>query len=251
MRFATLTLAAALLAASTRPEASPTLHLIGDSTMANKPDPEHNPERGWGQALPAFLKGGAVVRNYAVNGRSTKSFIDQQRWDSVLVAIKPGDYVFIQFGHNDEKKEDSTRYTTPRGSYKANLERFVRDARAKGATPVLFTSIVRRSFNADGTLKDTHGEYPAVAREVAAALSVPLVDHEALTKRLVTAAGPEKSKELYVYTREGEYPAFPLARADDTHLSPRGAEEVARVAVRELARVVPQLAAYLDNGTAK
>lgn len=248
MRLAALTLAAALLAATIRPDAPPTLHLIGDSTMANKPDPYHNPERGWGQALPTFVTGGALVRNYAVNGRSTKSFIDQGRWDSVLVAIKPGDYVFIQFGHNDEKHEDSTRYTTPRGTYKANLERFVRDARAKGATPVLFTSIVRRSFNADGSLKDTHGEYPAVTREVASALSVPLVDHEALTKRLVTAAGPEKSKALYVYTREGEFSAFPVARADDTHLSPRGAAEVARVAVREVARVVPQLAPYLDTG---
>lgn len=248
MRIAVLTFAAAIFAASVAPDAPPTLHLIGDSTMANKPDPEHNPERGWGQALPAFVKGGAVVRNYAVNGRSTKSFIDQQRWDSVLVAIKPGDYVFIQFGHNDEKKEDSTRYTTPRGTYKANLERFVREARAKGATPVLFTSIVRRSFNADGSLKDTHGEYPAVTREVAAALSVPLVDHEALTRKLVTAAGAEQSKALYVYTREGEFAAFPLARADDTHLSPRGAAEVAKVAVRELARVVPKLAPYLDSG---
>jgi lysophospholipase L1-like esterase len=247
MRILSLTLAATLLAAAVPPREPVTLHLIGDSTMADKPDPEHNPERGWGQALPEFVGAGAVVKNYAVNGRSTKSFIDQGRWDTVRDALRPGDFVFIQFGHNDEKREDSTRYTAPRGAYQANLERFVREARAKGAVPVLFTSIVRRSFDANGKIKDTHGDYPVVTREVAAAQHVPLIDLEAITRAILEREGAEPSKRLFVYTREGEFPAFPAARTDDTHLSPRGAREVARAAVSALVSTVPSLRPLLVN----
>jgi lysophospholipase L1-like esterase len=247
MRLLCLTLATALAATVLPQPPAPTLRLIGDSTMADKPDPEHNPERGWGQALPAFVTGGATVKNYAVNGRSTKSFIDQGRWDAVLADLKPGDYVFIQFGHNDEKTEDTTRYTAPRGAYRANLERFVRDTRAKGATPVLFTSIVRRTFTADGRIKDTHGDYPVVTREVAKAMQVPLVDLQRATQELLEAAGAEPSKRLFVYTREGEWPAFPAARSDDTHLSHEGAATVARTAAELVRREVPELGRYVKR----
>ncbi|MES2523982.1 MAG: rhamnogalacturonan acetylesterase [Gemmatimonadota bacterium] len=211
-----------------------TIHLIGDSTMADKPDPGRNPERGWGQALPTFVQAGTVVRNHAVNGRSTKSFIDQGRWDAVRKALVAGDYVFIQFGHNDQKTDDSTRYTAPFTAYRRNLERFVREARAAGATPVLFTSIVRRQFNVKGTLEDTHGLYPLVVRDVARDLQVPMVDLQLLTEELVQTAGPEASKGFYVFTAAGEFPAFPLAREDNTHLSPRGARVVAGLAVHAL-----------------
>lgn len=245
MRRVTIATVVLSMLAAVIPPAPITLHLIGDSTMADKPDPQHNPERGWGQALPAFVTDGAVVKNYAVNGRSTKSFIDQGRWATVVSSIRPGDFVFIQFGHNDEKSEDSTRYTAPRGAYQANLERFVQEARARGATPVLFTSIVRRTFTPAGTLKDTHGEYPAVTRDVARAHAVPLVDHEQLTRALVERAGPDSSKAFYVYTTEGQFPAFPAARADDTHLTPRGAREVALAAVRALRSLDARLAAVL------
>jgi lysophospholipase L1-like esterase len=248
MRLLALTLAAVLVAVPLQPTPI-TLHLIGDSTMADKPDPAHNPERGWGQALPEFVTGGALVKNYAVNGRSSKSFIDQGRWDTVLAALHAGDYVFIQFGHNDEKAEDSTRYTAPRGAYQANLERFVRETRARGATPVLFTSIVRRAFGPNGRLKDTHGEYPVVTREVAKALSVPLVDLQMATMGLLEGAGVEPSKQLFVYASDGQFPAFPAARSDDTHLSPRGASAVAQLAVEELRRVVPGLRAVLKGGS--
>lgn len=218
-----------------------TLHLIGDSTMADKPDPAHNPERGWGQSLPALVNAGAVVKNHAVNGRSTKSFIDQGRWDSVRVALKRGDYVFIEFGHNDEKTDDSSRYTAPFTAYRRNLERFVRETRAAGATPVLFTPIVRRQFNAKGTLEDTHGLYPLVVRDVARDLHVDFIDLGLLTEEWVQRAGPDSSKARFVYTKEGEYPAFPLAREDNTHLNPRGAAEVAAMAVRALREQVPAL----------
>ena len=101
------------LAGFAQPPARFTVYLIGDSTMADKPDPEHNPERGWGQALPRFLDGAVTVRNHAVNGRSSRSFIGEGRWDSVRVRLRKGDYVLVQFGHNDQKVEDSTRYTNP------------------------------------------------------------------------------------------------------------------------------------------
>ncbi len=216
------------------PQPPVTLHLIGDSTMADKPDVEHNPERGWGQALPDFVRSSVRVRNHAVNGRSSKSFIDQGRWDTVRQSLQRGDYVFIQLGHNDQKLEDSSRYTAPLTAYRRNLERFVRETRAAGATPVLFTSIVRRQFNEQGTLVDTHGLYPLVVRDVARDLQVPLVDLQSATELLVQQLGPTRSTALFVYTSQGQFPAFPAARQDNTHLSPRGAREVAALAVQQL-----------------
>lgn len=212
------------------------VHLIGDSTMADRADPE-NPEHGWGQLLPRFFDESVVVHNHAVNGRSTTSFIDEGKWTSVLGELKPGDYLFIQFGHNDEKSEDSARYADARGAYHRNLERFVSEARTKGAVPILFTPIVRRKFNAHGALEDTHGAYPVVVRAVAKDLRVPLIDLQALTDTLVRSAGPEDSKRLYVWLGPGASKFFPEGRQDDTHLSAAGATAVARLAARELAQV--------------
>ena len=213
-----------------------TVYTIGDSTMADKPDPERNPERGWAQALPRYFDAGVVVSNHAVNGRSTRSFIAEGRWDSVRTRLRRGDYVIIQCGHNDQKVEDSTRYTNPYTSYRRNLERFVAESRARGATPVVLSSIVRRSFSAGGALQDTHGVYPWVARTVAREAGVGFVDLQLLTEELVQRAGPERSKALYVWVGE---------RRDDTHLSPAGADSVARLAARELRRLGGPLAAHV------
>jgi lysophospholipase L1-like esterase len=218
---ALLLLAAAVASAGFAPPSRLTVHLVGDSTMADKPDPARNPERGWGQALPRYLGEGATVANHARNGRSSRSFIAEGRWDSVRVRLRKGDYVLIQFGHNDQKSEDSTRYTNPYTAYRRNLERFVAESRAAGATPVLLSSIVRRQFNAAGVLQDTHGVYPWVARTVARETGTPFVDLQLLTEELVLRAGPERSKALYVWAGE---------RRDDTHLSPAGADSVARLA---------------------
>ena len=226
---------------------APTTHvyLIGDSTMADKPTPETNPERGWGQLLPRFFDEHVVVRNHAVNGRSTKSFIDEGRWTAVLSQLVPGDVVLIEFGHNDEKVEDTTRYAAPRTAYRRNLERFVNDARAKQAIPVLFTPIVRRKFDASGVLQDTHGEYPAVVREVAKALNVHLIDLLAMTDTLVRRAGPNDSKRLYVWVAPGESTMYPEGRQDDTHLSVAGATAVAKLAARALRRTLPTLGRFV------
>ena len=136
----------------------PTIYGIGDSTMANKVKPEENPERGWGQMLPLFFNDNITIDNRAVNGRSTRSFIAEKRWDDILKTLKKGDYVFIQFGHNDQKEKDSTRYTNPHTAYRHNLIRFVTETRAKGATPIIFSSIVRRNFNEKGVLISNNSE---------------------------------------------------------------------------------------------
>lgn len=229
---AALALGAVLLTADVQHR--PTVFLVGDSTMADKPDPGRNPERGWGQLLPRFLEPGVRVHNAAVNGRSSKSFIDEGRWAAVLGQVRGGDVVLVQFGHNDQKSQDSTRYTEPHTGYRANLRRYVSEARSRGATVVLLTPIVRRRWNVRGEMEDTHGAYPGVMRQVAAEMEVPLIDLQRTTEALVRRAGDEGSKALYVWTAPGEYAMYPQGRHDDTHLSLRGATEVARLAAEGL-----------------
>ena len=130
------------------------VHLIGDSTCATKELSKQNPERGWGQLFQPLFDGSVTIRNHAVNGRSTKSFRDEGRWQRVCDELRPGDYVFIQFGHNDQKQADSTRYASPE-QYAANLRRYADETRARGAVPVLLTPVVRRRFT-DGVPDDTH-----------------------------------------------------------------------------------------------
>lgn len=219
-----------------------TVHTIGDSTMADK-KPEVYPETGWCQAFPQLLGPAVTLRNHAVNGRSTKSFIDEGRWKNVTDSLKAGDYVWIQFGHNDQKIQDSTRYTEPRGRYMENLKKFVTETRDKGATPILFTSIVRRKFDDAGIPADTHGEYPQVVRELAAAMDVTLVDLQQLTENLLQETGVEESKKIYLWTAPDE--RYPEGRKDDTHLSREGAATVARLVADELKKMKHPLAAYL------
>jgi len=212
-----------------------TIYTIGDSTMADKIKPDENPEKGWCQVLPSFFDLNKItIENRAVNGRSTKSFIDEKRWDSVYKSLKKGDYVFIQFGHNDEKVADSTRYTNPHTAYRYNLIRFVTETREKGAIPILFSSIARRNFNEHGVLVGTHGDYPLEARFVAQEYQVPFIDLEYFSERLEQAYGPEKSKELHLHFKAGEHPYYPEGKSDDTHLSLKGATEIAKIVVREL-----------------
>lgn len=244
MRLSAL-ITAAFAFALAAPAPTITVHMIGDSTMADKPDPAHNPERGWGQSFPMFVDSAVQVKNYAVNGRSSKSFIDEGRWSTVLGALKTGDVVVIQFGHNDEKSEDSLRYAAPDGAYRDNLRRFVRESRAAGATPVLMTPIVRRQWSASGALTNSHGAYPDAVRAVATEMHVALVDMEQMTSGLLQKFGVEGSKALFVWTTEGQFPAFPVARQDNTHLSPDGAEEVAKLAARGLKAQVPALAPHI------
>ena len=224
-----------------------TIFLIGDSTMANKPLIPENPERGWGQMLPPYFKAGVRVENHAMNGRSSKSFRDEGRWQAVEDSLEPGDWVIIQFGHNDEKDKDATRFTTPFGSFKTNLTQYVLEARAHGANPVLATPIARRKFDNNGKLVDTHGDYVTVVREVAMEQKVPLIDLNKRSDELLRREGSELSKKIYIYVTAAEYPNLPKGREDDTHFCAFGASRMCDLAVEEIKANVPELAGYLNT----
>ena len=227
--------------------AAPTLHLIGDSTMADKAKEPANPETGWGQALPALLKpeAGRIV-NYAMNGRSTKSFIDEGRWTKVVAALQGGDFVIIQFAHNDEKSDKPAVYAPARGAFQDNLRRFVREAREHGATPILATPVARRRWSEAGELVDTHGDYPAALRAVAAEEKVPLLELNVLTAELERGHGVEGSKRLHLHYPGGVYERWKEPVKDDTHFSEYGAARVAALAVQEWLRLQLPLSAWVQ-----
>lgn len=263
-----------VLTAFTPAKRNITIFTIGDSTMANKKLEGGNPERGWGQMLSRYFTDDITIDNHAVNGRSSKSFIDEGRWDAVLSKIQKGDYVFIQFGHNDEK-DDPNRHTDPGTTFDANLKKFVEDTRAKGGIPVLFNSIVRRNFGkADGnavanaikqddirngidpkapkdsieegaTLIDTHGAYLISPKNVAKELNVTFIDLNSLTHKLVEGMGPQKSKELYLWVEPKTVPALPNGREDNTHLNVHGASVIAEMAVKAVVEAIPELQQYV------
>lgn len=258
-----------LLMLGAEPSDTITIFMIGDSTMANKPLEKENQERGWGQMLPLMLQGAIKVDNHAMNGRSGKSFIDEGRWDAVVGKIRPGDYVIIQFGHNDQKK-DPRRHGDIGGVFDDNLRKFVNEARAKGAKPILCNSIVRRNFPADTTEKhidrddaplqgfenlkltpegevlvDTHGAYVDAPRRVARELSVPFIEMNTLTHNLVQGLGPDKSKELFMWIPAGKYEFCPKGKIDNTHLNIYGGTVVAGIAARAIAEAVPELRPYI------
>lgn len=224
-----------------------TVFLAGDSTVADKPYREGNPEKGWGQVFPLYFKDGVRVANHAVNGRSTKSFIDEGRWAALLSEVTAGDYVFIEFGHNDSKVESEERHAAADGAYSDNLRRFVSDVRALDATPVLLTPIVRRRFDEQGRFYDTHEGYPDAVRKVAAELDVVLIDLHKSTQQMLVGFGPEASKKLFLHIDTTEYPNLKQALADDTHLSAYGAFKVADMVVAELKVSLAELAAYLKE----
>ena len=224
-----------------------TIFLIGDSTMANKPLIPENPERGWGQMLGIYFKAGVRVENHALNGRSSKSFRDEGHWAPIQSRIKPGDWVIIQFGHNDEKNQDPTRYTLPGSTFNANLARYVTETRALGANPVLATPVARRKFDAQGQPVNTHGDYVQAVRDVAADLHVPLLDLNQQSTSLLQRMGPEPAKRLYIYVNPGEYPTLPTGRQDDTHFCAFGASRMCDLAVLEIQAKVPALAKFLNT----
>ena len=204
----------------------PTLHLAGDSTLAEK-RPEKRPETGWGEMLAAeFQPGTVLISNHARNGRSTRTFIAEGRWQSLLEGVKSGDYVLIQFGHNDQSIEKPDRYT-PEADYRANLDRFVSDVRQLNAIPVLLTPIARRRFDAQGRLLDSHGAYPDLVRTLAAERQVVLIDMQRRSEAVIQEAGEQGSKKLFLWLELGIDVNYPQGVSDNTHFSPAGAERMA------------------------
>jgi len=206
-----------------------TIFLAGDSTMAQKL-PEKRPETGWGEMLGEFFRDGKVIiDNRAQNGRSTRTFISEGRWQAIVDALQPADYVFIQFGHNDESKEKTVRYTPP-ADYRSNLIKFVSEVRAKKSIPVLLTPVMRRKFDKDGKLVDTHGEYPGIVRSVAAEFKVALIDMHRSSAAVLSKYGAEDSRKLFLQLRPNANPNYPNGIEDNTHFNPMGAKVMARLA---------------------
>lgn len=225
------------------------IFLIGDSTMADKPLVD-NPERGWGQVFPLFFNERVKIFNHAKNGRSTKSFISENRWQAVYDQLKAGDYVFIQFGHNDAKKEDTNRYAPPRPDYRDNIVRFVRESRAKKAIPILLTPVTRRDFK-DGKYAGTHGEYPDIMKEVAKEENVPLIDIFEKSKNLLIKLGDEKSKELYLAGVKPNDFRLWNGKRDNTHFTRYGAIQIASLVAKGIKELKLPLQNYLINIDAK
>jgi lysophospholipase L1-like esterase len=224
-----------------------TIFMIGNSTMADKPFKDGNPEKGWGQIFPLYFKEGIKIENHAVNGRSTKSFIKEGRWDSVLSKIRAGDYVIIEFGHNDAKKDDTTRFADANTDYKNNLIKFVNDTHSKGGIPILATPIVRRRFDDKGKFYDVHGDYPKVVRALSEQMSVFLIDLHKLSEDYIIKLGEERSKDFYLHIDADEYNSLPKGLEDNTHLSPYGAFRICDFAADEIKIKIPLLAGYLKN----
>ncbi len=224
-----------------------TVYLAGDSTMAQK-QPHKRPETGWGEMLQQYFDANKVkIENRAVNGRSTKSFIAEGRWQQIADNLKKGDYVFIEFGHNDEKSEDPTRYAAPNTDYRNNLIKFVTEVRMKKAFPVLLTPVMRRKFDTGGNFQDTHGEYPDSVRKVAQELKVPLIDMHRKSEAVLKDYGAEKSRTLFLQLKAGENPNYPNGAEDNTHFNLTGAEAMAKLAVEAIREQKIGLRKYLKK----
>ena len=244
-----------------------TIFVIGDSTAANKDISGGKQERGWAMALQAYFDDNILVDNHAVNGRSSKSFIDEGRWNKVLQKMKPGDYVIIQFGHNDEKPK-ADRHTDPGSTFDYNLAKFVRETREHGGIPVLMNCVVRRNFFVsapendddeklrtqtfkDGvkmvegdSLIDTHGLYRQAPRDVAQRMKCHFVDANQITHDLEQGLGTEASKRLHMWYLPDTEPSEPKGKQDNTHYNIYGAHQVARLLADALCEEIPVLKAY-------
>ena len=243
LRLALATLFVLLLAPYAIAKEPVTVFLAGDSTMAHKQE-NKRPETGWGERLQKHFDERRVrVDNHAQNGRSTKSFITEGRWQALVDKVRPGDYVLIQFGHNDQPKEKAA-HTTPE-EFRRNLERFVDDVHAKKATPVLLTPVMRRRFDEKGKFYDTHFEYPDIVRSVAAERGVALIDMHRESEKVLVKYGPEESRKLFLQLKPGENPNYPQGVEDNTHFSPLGADLMTEIAVEGFRKQKLGLAKYL------
>lgn len=215
-----------------------TIYYIGDSTVARNTIHTY-PQTGMSQGLDRYVKRNVRIDSHAKNGRSTKSFLDEGRFAPVERAMKKGDFLFIQFGHNDEKL-DKARHTDPETSFRQNLRLFVKAAQRAGAHPVLLTPIARRLFDGTGTfLPGSHGEYPEAVRQVGRELGVPVIDLTTVTEQYLSGLGDEASRPLFVWPK------------DNTHLKPEGAVRMAGFVaqgLKDLGGVYAALLAAAEDG---
>ena len=222
----------------------PTVFLIGDSTMATF-SARYAPMTGWGHEFHSFFTDAITIDNRAVAGKSSRSFIEEGKWARVLSDVQEGDYVLIQFGHNDQKRDH--RYSDPYTAYQKFLTQYVRETRQRGGIPVLVTPVARRRFDRRGALLDTHGDYPPAMRELASELTVPLIDLHRQSSVYFEQLGEESTKEVFLWLAPGEEQNYPRGVEDNTHFSKHGAQEVGKLVVAELKDLDIPLKNYLKD----
>ncbi|WP_432104163.1 GDSL-type esterase/lipase family protein [Streptomyces sp. bgisy091] len=241
--------AAGLLAspASAQADDDITVYLAGDSTMQTY-DPYWVPQAGWGQELGRYLSDDVTVENHAIGGRSSRTFVEEGRLDAILDKIEPGDYLFVQFGHNDASVSRPERYTSP-ADYKEFLRNdYIEGARERGATPVVVTPVSRRSYNSTtGEFNVSFPEYVEAAKAVAAEEDVPLVDLSASSRAYLNTIGPEEAKSVFLHVPAGVYPNRPNGTADDTHFQEYGAIQMARLVADDVSDLNTPLARHIVN----
>ncbi|GAA4155129.1 rhamnogalacturonan acetylesterase [Chryseobacterium ginsenosidimutans] len=204
-----------------------TIYITGDSTVV---DAQYEPWASWGQMLPYFfVPKEVVIANYAESGETLKAFEDRHRIDKIWNTIKPGDYLFIQFGHNDQKSGNSNK-----SGYRKRLKEWINKAKQLGAIPVLVTSMNRHVFDKNNKIVNTLDDFPAAMREIAKEENVYLIDLNTMSKTLFEAMGPENSKKAFVYYPANSYSNQPNVLADDTHFNTYGAYELAKCVVKSI-----------------
>jgi len=216
--------------------------MIGDSTMCIQPR-DRSPVTGWGTPFEDFFDSTVTVMNKARGGRSSRTFISEGRWQNVYDSLEDGDYVLMQFGHNDEAKEPqySDRYT-PVPDYKRNLVKFITEARSKKANPVLVTPVTRMVFDSQGNIQETHKEYSAAVWEIGKQYNVPVIDLDAKSRELLQEFGPKWSKVLFMQLDTLENPHYPVGRKDNTHFNEYGARRMAQLVLAEIRKLKLELA---------
>lgn len=206
------------------------------------------PQTGIGQAYGLYLKKHIKIENYAENGRSTKSFIEEGRLDLIEQRISKGDFLYIQFGHNDEKM-DEARHTDSFGSYQDNLRKFVEVARKHGAYPLFITSLYRRLFQEDHIhlVDKNHEDYPDAMLALGKELDVPVVDLCKLSKEKIEEAGFDETKKWFLHVPAGIYPNFPNGKEDNSHLQYEGAYIFGGIIAKEIEKIGGEYAKVLVN----
>lgn len=209
-----------------------TVYLIGDSTMCNY-EPSRAPITGWGMPFKYFFDSSVIIDNRARGGRSTRTFLSENLWQNIVDNLHEGDYVMIQFGHNDEAKSPqyAARYTSVE-DYKINLAKFITESISKKAKPVLITPVTRMSFNKQGIQQETHIEYTAACYQVSKQYNVPLIDLDKKSRDLLNQFGPENAKLLFMQLGKEENPHYLLGQMDNTHFNDFGARKIAELVLK-------------------
>lgn len=204
------------------------------------------PETGWGMPFVYFWNDSVEIINLAKNGRSTKSFRKEGLWDQLSKRMDEGDYVFMQFGHNDESKDKGERYSPP-DTFKLNLIQYIQEVRAKKAIPVLLSPVSRRKFDDKGNALETHAQYTPLVAEVAKQTGVLYIDLDTKSRALYQQFGPEMSKQLFLHLSPEDHPNYPKGKEDNTHFSELGARLIAQIILKEIKQNIPELYTYTRN----